>query len=61
VETLCLVLETGGDVAPGVLISCSKGSWLPWEDEEAVMAFFRGDTSKSSPSAECYRWPVYSC
>jgi peptidoglycan pentaglycine glycine transferase (the first glycine) len=49
------VLERGGEVAgagqflayntmpvPGFLMYCSKGPWLPWEDEEAVRAFFRG-------------------
>jgi len=52
---LRLVLERGGEVAgagqflayntmpvPGFLMYCSKGPWLPWEDEEAVRAFFRG-------------------
>jgi peptidoglycan pentaglycine glycine transferase (the first glycine) len=50
-----LVLEREGGVAgvgqflaystplvPGVLMYCPKGPWLPWEDEEAVRAFFRG-------------------
>jgi lipid II:glycine glycyltransferase (peptidoglycan interpeptide bridge formation enzyme) len=50
-----LVLERDGEVAgvgqflaygtpavPGVLMYCPKGPWLPWEDEEAVRAFFRG-------------------
>ena len=27
---------------PGALMYCSKGPWLPWEDEEAVRAFFQG-------------------
>lgn len=52
---LRLVLERRGEVAgvgqflaydtipvPGALVYCSKGPWLPWEDEEAVRAFFRG-------------------
>ena len=29
-------------LVPGVLMYCPKGPWLPWEDEEAVLAFFRG-------------------
>jgi peptidoglycan pentaglycine glycine transferase (the first glycine) len=50
-----LVLERDGQVVglgqflvyntpliPGTLMYCSKGPWLPWEDEEAVCAFFRG-------------------
>jgi peptidoglycan pentaglycine glycine transferase (the first glycine) len=49
------VLEREGEVAgveqflayntmpvPGVLMYCSKGPWLPWEDEEDVRAFFLG-------------------
>ncbi len=27
---------------PGYLMYCTKGPWLPWDDEEAVRAFFRG-------------------
>ncbi|HZY56687.1 MAG TPA: GNAT family N-acetyltransferase, partial [Rubrobacteraceae bacterium] len=27
---------------PGVLMYCPKGPWLPWDDEEAVRAFFKG-------------------
>jgi peptidoglycan pentaglycine glycine transferase (the first glycine) len=55
---LRLVLERSGEVAgvgqflaydtmpvPGLLMYCSKGPWLPWEDEEAVRAFFRGAAS----------------
>jgi len=30
---------------PGVLMYCSKDPWLPWEDEEAVRAFFEGATA----------------
>ena len=54
-KPLRLVLESEGEVAgveqflayntlpvPGVLMYCSKGPWLPWEDEEAVRAFFDG-------------------
>ena len=54
-KPLRLVLEREGEVAgvgqflayntlpvPGVLMYCSKGPWLPWEDEEAVRAFFDG-------------------
>jgi peptidoglycan pentaglycine glycine transferase (the first glycine) len=50
-----LVLEREGEVVglgqllayntapvPGVLIYCTKGPWLPWDDEEAVRAFFEG-------------------
>ena len=50
-----LVLERDGEVVgvgqflayntmpvPGVLMYCSKGPWLPWDDEEAVRAFFIG-------------------
>jgi peptidoglycan pentaglycine glycine transferase (the first glycine) len=51
-----LVLERSGKVAgagqflaydtgqfvPGSLWYCTKGPWLPWEDEEAVRAFFEG-------------------
>jgi lipid II:glycine glycyltransferase (peptidoglycan interpeptide bridge formation enzyme) len=51
-----LVLERDGEVAgvgqflsygtgpfvPGALWYCTKGPWLPWDDEEAVRAFFRG-------------------
>ena len=51
-----LVLERDGEVAgvgqflaydtgpfvPGTLWYCTKGPWLPWDDEEAVRAFFRG-------------------
>lgn len=29
-------------LVPGVLMYCPKGPWLPWDDEEAVRAFFRG-------------------
>ncbi len=29
-------------LVPGVLMYCPKGPWLPWEDEEAVRAFFGG-------------------
>lgn len=52
---LRLLLERDGEVAgvgqfllydtlpvPGALMYCCKGPWLPWEDEEAVRAFFRG-------------------
>jgi peptidoglycan pentaglycine glycine transferase (the first glycine) len=28
-------------LVPGGLMYCPKGPWLPWEDEEAVRAFFR--------------------
>src|ERR687886_1103347 len=50
-----LVLERDGKVVglgqflayntapvPGVLMYCTKGPWLPWDDEEAVKAFFEG-------------------
>lgn len=50
-----LVLERNGEVAgvgqflvrgtlpvPGKLMYCTKGPWLPWEDEGAVRAFFEG-------------------
>nr|MBA2711958.1 peptidoglycan bridge formation glycyltransferase FemA/FemB family protein [Rubrobacteraceae bacterium] len=51
-----LVLERDGEVAgvgqflaydtgpfvPGSLWYCTKGPWLPWNDEEAVRVFFRG-------------------
>jgi hypothetical protein len=50
-----LVLERDGEVVglgqflayntapiPGDLWYCTKGPWLPWEDEEAVRAFFEG-------------------
>jgi peptidoglycan pentaglycine glycine transferase (the first glycine) len=50
-----LVLEREGEVVglgqllayntapvPGVLIYCTKGPWLPWDDEEAVRTFFEG-------------------
>ena len=50
-----MVLERDGEVAgaaqflaygtplvPGVLMYCPKGPWLPWDDEEAVRAFFGG-------------------
>jgi peptidoglycan pentaglycine glycine transferase (the first glycine) len=53
-----LVLEREGEVVgagqflayntipiPGLLMYCSKGPWLSWEDEEAVRAFFRGAAS----------------
>jgi peptidoglycan pentaglycine glycine transferase (the first glycine) len=52
---LRLALERDGEVVgvgqfllyntmpvPGTLMYCSKGPWLPWEDGEAVRAFFRG-------------------
>src|SRR5215218_2635637 len=52
---LRLVLERDGEVAgvgqflsyntmpvPGLLMYCPKGSWLPWEDQDAVRAFFSG-------------------
>lgn len=48
-----LVLEKDGEVVglgqflayntapvPGVLLYCTKGPWLPWQDEEAVSSFF---------------------
>ena len=50
-----LVLERDGEVVglgqflayntapvPGVLLYCTKGPWLPWDDEEAVRTFFEG-------------------
>jgi lipid II:glycine glycyltransferase (peptidoglycan interpeptide bridge formation enzyme) len=51
-----LVLQRNGEVAgvgqflsydtgpfvPGALWYCTKGPWLPWDDEEAIRAFFRG-------------------
>ena len=51
-----LVLERGGEEVagvgqflvrgtlpvPGVLMYCTKGPWLPWDDEEAVRVFFEG-------------------
>ncbi len=50
-----LVLERDGEVVglgqflvyhtpfiPGTLMYCTKGPWLPWEDEEAVDTFFKG-------------------
>ena len=50
-----LVLERDGEVVglgqflayntapvPGVLMYCTKGPWLPWDDEEAVRVFFEG-------------------
>lgn len=50
-----LVLEKDGQVVglgqflaydtplvPGALWYCTKGPWLPWDDEEAVYAFFAG-------------------
>jgi peptidoglycan pentaglycine glycine transferase (the first glycine) len=50
-----LVLERDGEVVglgqflayntapvPGVLMYCPKGPWLPWDDGEAVRAFFEG-------------------
>lgn len=36
-----LAYDTGPFV-PGSLWYCTKGPWLPWEDEEAVRAFFEG-------------------
>ena len=52
---LRLVLERNGEVAgvgqfllyntmpvPGALMYCSKGPWLPWDDEDAVKVFFEG-------------------
>ena len=36
-----LAYDTGPFV-PGSLRYCTKGPWLPWEDEEAVRAFFEG-------------------
>lgn len=50
-----LLLERDGEVAgagqflvrgtypvPGSLMYCPRGPWLPWDDEAAVRAFFRG-------------------
>jgi peptidoglycan pentaglycine glycine transferase (the first glycine) len=50
-----VVLERDGEVVglgqflayntapvPGALMYCTKGPWLPWDDEEAVRTFFRG-------------------
>src|SRR5919199_1477754 len=50
-----LVLERAGEVVglgqflayntapiPGVLMYCTKGPWLPWDDGEAIRAFFEG-------------------
>jgi peptidoglycan pentaglycine glycine transferase (the first glycine) len=52
---LRVVLEKGGEVigagqfllydtlpVPGRLMYCTKGPWLPWEDQRAVRAFFEG-------------------
>jgi lipid II:glycine glycyltransferase (peptidoglycan interpeptide bridge formation enzyme) len=52
-----LLLERDGELAgagqfllydtmpvPGRLMYCTKGPWLPWEDEEAVRAFLEGAT-----------------
>jgi peptidoglycan pentaglycine glycine transferase (the first glycine) len=52
---ICLVLEREGEVVgvgqflayntapiPGVLMYCTKGPWLPWDDKKAVRAFFEG-------------------
>jgi peptidoglycan pentaglycine glycine transferase (the first glycine) len=36
-----LAYDTGPFV-PGDLWYCTKGPWLPWNDEEAVRVFFRG-------------------
>jgi len=36
-----LAYDTGPFV-PGALWYCTKGPWLPWDDEEAVRAFFEG-------------------
>jgi peptidoglycan pentaglycine glycine transferase (the first glycine) len=36
-----LAYDTGPFV-PGALWYCTKGPWLPWDDKEAVRAFFRG-------------------
>ena len=54
-EPVRLVLEREGQVVglgqfliydtplvPGTLMYCTKGPWLPWEDKEAVRAFFGG-------------------
>jgi peptidoglycan pentaglycine glycine transferase (the first glycine) len=54
-KAIRLVLERGGRVVglgqflayntapvPGVLMYCTKGPWLPWDDEEAVRTFFEG-------------------
>jgi peptidoglycan pentaglycine glycine transferase (the first glycine) len=35
-----LVYDT--PLVPGTLWYCTKGPWLPWEDEEAVRTFFEG-------------------
>ena len=56
-----LVLERAGEVVgtgqflayntapvPGALWYCTKGPWLPWEDEEAVRTFFEGVASIAS-------------
>lgn len=40
-----LVYDT--PLVPGALMYCAKGPWLPWDDEEAVRAFFRGRGSRS--------------
>lgn len=53
-----LVLERDGEVVgagqflayntapvPGALWYCTKGPWLPWEDEKAVRTFFEGVAS----------------
>jgi len=36
-----LAYDTGPFI-PGSLWYCTKGPWLPWDDEEAVRAFFEG-------------------
>jgi lipid II:glycine glycyltransferase (peptidoglycan interpeptide bridge formation enzyme) len=36
-----LAYDTGPFV-PGALWYCTKGPWLPWDDEEAVRTFFEG-------------------
>jgi lipid II:glycine glycyltransferase (peptidoglycan interpeptide bridge formation enzyme) len=54
-EPVRMVMERGGEVVgagqflayntapvPGRLMYSPKGPWLPWEDEEAVRAFFEG-------------------
>ena len=49
-----LAYDTGPFV-PGSLWYCTKGPWLPWEDEEAVRAFYEGVREVDGETGRAHR------